>query len=69
MMYAITPVLINVKTLEIVAEHYVRMHGDPVAVPRLYLREFRKQLGGQKQRISLVATTGSSRTPSVLYIS
>jgi len=53
--------LINVKTLEIVAEHYGRTHGDPVAALRLCLREIKKQLGGQKPRISLVATTGSSR--------
>jgi predicted CoA-substrate-specific enzyme activase len=53
--------LINVKTLEIVAEHYGRTHGDPVAALRLCLREVKKQLGGHKPRISLVATTGSSR--------
>ncbi len=53
--------LINVKTLEIVAEHYGRTHGDPVAALRLCLREVKKQLGDQKPRISLVATTGSSR--------
>ena len=53
--------LINVKTLEIVAEHYGRTHGDPVAALRLCLREVKKQLGDHKPRISLVATTGSSR--------
>jgi activator of 2-hydroxyglutaryl-CoA dehydratase len=53
--------LINVKTLEIVAEHYGRTHGDPVAALRLCLREVKKQLGNHKPRISLVATTGSSR--------
>lgn len=53
--------LINAKTLEIVAEHYGRTHGDPVAALRLCLREVKKQLGGHKPRISLVATTGSSR--------
>ncbi len=53
--------LINVKTLEIVAEHYGRTHGDPVAALRLCLREVKKQLGDYKPRISLVATTGSSR--------
>ncbi|NTW68046.1 MAG: activase, partial [Nitrospirae bacterium] len=53
--------LINAKTLEIVAEHYGRTHGDPVAALRLCLREVKKQLGGHKSRISLVATTGSSR--------
>jgi predicted CoA-substrate-specific enzyme activase len=53
--------LINVKTLEIVAEHYGRTHGDPVAALRLCLSEVKKQLGNHKPRISLVATTGSSR--------
>ncbi|MEW6364055.1 MAG: acyl-CoA dehydratase activase [Acidobacteriota bacterium] len=53
--------LINTKTLEIVGEHYGRTHGDPVAALRLSLREVRKQLEGHKPRISLVATTGSSR--------
>jgi len=53
--------LINARTLEIVAEHYGRTHGDPVAALRLCLREVRRQLGGHKPRISLVATTGSSR--------
>lgn len=53
--------LINAKTLEIVAEHYGRTHGDPVAALRLCLREVRKQLGGRRPRITLVATTGSSR--------
>ncbi len=53
--------LINTKTLEIVAEHYGRTHGDPVAACKLCMREAKKQLGGSKPRISLVATTGSSR--------
>jgi len=53
--------LINTRTLEIVAEHYGRTHGDPVAALKLCLREVRKQLGGHKPRIRLVATTGSSR--------
>jgi len=53
--------LINVETLEIVAEHYGRTHGDPVAAIRLCLREIKKQIDGYKPRISLVATTGSSR--------
>jgi len=53
--------LINTKTLEIVAEHYGRTHGDPVAALRDCLREVKKQLGDHKPRISLVATTGSSR--------
>jgi predicted CoA-substrate-specific enzyme activase len=53
--------LISVKTLEIVAEHYGRTHGDPVAALRICLREVKKQLGDHKPQISLVATTGSSR--------
>ncbi|MFC1654397.1 acyl-CoA dehydratase activase-related protein, partial [Myxococcota bacterium] len=53
--------LINAKTLEIVAEHYGRTHGDPVAALKLCLREVKKQLKGQKPKICLVATTGSSR--------
>jgi len=53
--------LINTRTLEIVAEHYGRTHGDPVAALKLCLRNVRKQLGGHKPRIRFVATTGSSR--------
>jgi len=53
--------LINAGTLEIAAEHYGRTHGDPVAALKLCLREVRKQLNGQKPKIRLVATTGSSR--------
>jgi predicted CoA-substrate-specific enzyme activase len=53
--------LINAETLEIVAEHYGRTHGDPVAALKLCLREVREQLGGHKPNIRLVATTGSSR--------
>jgi predicted CoA-substrate-specific enzyme activase len=53
--------LINAGTLEIVAEHYGRTFGDPVAALRLCLQEVRKQLGASRPRISLVATTGSSR--------
>ncbi len=53
--------LINTATLEIVAEHYGRTFGDPVAALRLCLQELRKQLGTHRPRIGLVATTGSSR--------
>ncbi len=53
--------LVNTRTLEIVAEHYGRTHGDPVAALTLCLRAIRTQLGGHKPRIRLVATTGSSR--------
>ena len=60
--------LINAKTLEIVAEHYGRTHGDPVAALKLCLREIREQLGGQRPRIRLVATTGSSRELLGVYL-
>jgi predicted CoA-substrate-specific enzyme activase len=53
--------LINAGTLEIVAEHYGRTFGDPVAALKLCLEEVRKQLGRHRPRIRLVATTGSSR--------
>jgi predicted CoA-substrate-specific enzyme activase len=53
--------LVNAATLEVVAEHYGRTHGDPVAALKLCLREVRKQLGEHRPRIRLVATTGSSR--------
>ncbi|MBW2261897.1 MAG: activase [Deltaproteobacteria bacterium] len=53
--------LINAGTLEIVAEHYGRTFGDPVAALRLCLQELKKQLGRHKPRIRLVAATGSSR--------
>ncbi|MBI5538227.1 MAG: activase [Deltaproteobacteria bacterium] len=53
--------LVNAKTLEIVAEHYGRTHGDPVAALKQCLREVRKQLGTQRPKIRLAATTGSSR--------
>jgi predicted CoA-substrate-specific enzyme activase len=53
--------LVNAETLEVVGEHYGRTHGDPVAALKLCLVELKKQLGGQKPRIRLVAATGSSR--------
>ena len=53
--------LINAATLEIVAEHYGRTHGDPVAALKNCLREVKTQLKGASPKISLVATTGSSR--------
>ena len=52
--------LVNAQTLQIVAAHYGRTHGDPVSALRDCLREVKKQLGA-KPRIRLVATTGSSR--------
>jgi predicted CoA-substrate-specific enzyme activase len=53
--------LVNASTLEIVAEHYGRTHGDPVAALKQCLREVRAQLGDHKPTIRLAATTGSSR--------
>ncbi|MFW5741074.1 MAG: acyl-CoA dehydratase activase, partial [Myxococcota bacterium] len=53
--------LVHAQTLEIVAEHYGRTHGDPVAALKSCLREVRKQLGDHNPRIRLAATTGSSR--------
>jgi len=53
--------LINAETLEIVAEHYGRTYGDPVAALRLCLQEIKEQVGPHRPRIRLVATTGSSR--------
>ena len=53
--------LINAQTLEIVVEHYGRTHGDPVAALKNCLLELKKQLGENKPKIRLVATTGSSR--------
>ncbi len=53
--------LVNASTLEIVAEHYGRTHGDPVAALKQCLREVRSQLGDHKPTIRLAATTGSSR--------
>ncbi len=53
--------LIDRETLDIVAAHYGRTHGDPVGALKNCLREIRGQLGGVRPRITLVATTGSSR--------
>jgi predicted CoA-substrate-specific enzyme activase len=53
--------LVRRDTLEIVASHYGRTHGDPVAALKNCIREVQTQLGGHAPRITLVATTGSSR--------
>ncbi|MFH1811006.1 MAG: acyl-CoA dehydratase activase [Pseudomonadota bacterium] len=53
--------LIHATTLQIVAAHYGRTHGDPVAALKSCLREVQIQLGGARPRIVLAATTGSSR--------
>ncbi len=57
--------LIDYETDEIVAEHYGRTHGDPVAALKKCLievqKQLREQIGDQKVRISLASTTGSSR--------
>ena len=54
--------LVNASTLEIAAEHYGRTHGDPVAALKKCVREIKGQIGPDANpRISIVATTGSSR--------
>lgn len=53
--------LVDQETMEIAAAHYDRTHGDPVAALKRCLREVLAQLNGQKPRITLCATTGSSR--------
>jgi predicted CoA-substrate-specific enzyme activase len=54
--------LVNAKTHEVVASHYGRTHGDPVAALKTCIREIKAQLGdGASPRIKLAATTGSSR--------
>jgi predicted CoA-substrate-specific enzyme activase len=57
--------LIDFETKEIVASYYGRTHGDPVKAVKECLVEVKKQLteqiGTDKVKISLVATTGSSR--------
>jgi len=57
--------LIDIETEEIVAEHYGRTHGDPVEALKKCIIEVKKQLkdqiGDEKIKISLAATTGSSR--------
>jgi predicted CoA-substrate-specific enzyme activase len=53
--------LIDAATHRIVAEHYGRTHGDPVAALKRCLATVREQLGGARPRITLTATTGSSR--------
>jgi len=46
---------------EVVAAHYGRTHGDPVAACKRCLREVIGRLGGVRPKIRFVATTGSSR--------
>ncbi len=53
--------LVDAETLEIAAAHYGRTHGDPVAALKRCLVEVREQIGDAQPRITLVATTGSSR--------
>ncbi|MCU0240915.1 MAG: activase, partial [Vicinamibacteria bacterium] len=53
--------LIDAETFEIVAAHYGRTHGDPVAALKRCLEEVRRALGGVTPRVELCATTGSSR--------
>ncbi|MCU0661399.1 MAG: acyl-CoA dehydratase activase, partial [Myxococcota bacterium] len=54
--------LIDAQSLEIVAAHYGRTHGKPVEALRGCIDEIRAQIGSfASPRITLVATTGSSR--------
>jgi predicted CoA-substrate-specific enzyme activase len=57
--------LIDIETDEVVASHYGRTHGDPVKALKLCFEEIQKQvraeIGDGKIKISLAATTGSSR--------
>ncbi len=53
--------LVNRRTNEIVAEHYGRTHGDPVAAVKECLRQVIRQLDGSSPTIVMTATTGSSR--------
>jgi len=58
-------VLIDIGTEEIVASHYGRTHGDPVKALKNCIIEVKKQLveqiGTSDVKISMAATTGSSR--------
>ncbi len=53
--------LVDAETMQIAAAHYGRTHGDPVAALKRCLAEVQEQIGGARPRVSLVATTGSSR--------
>ncbi len=53
--------LVDADTMEIAAAHYGRTHGDPVAALKRCLAEVQNQIGDARPRISLIATTGSSR--------
>ena len=53
--------LVNIETSKIVAQHYGRTHGDPVSALKECIRQVKKQLNGPAPKITLAATTGSSR--------
>ena len=57
--------LIDIETDEIVADYYGRTHGDPVSALKKCLLEvqgqIKEQIGDAKIKITLSATTGSSR--------
>ncbi len=57
--------LIDMETREITASYYGRTHGDPVKALKLCMGEIKKQvkddIGDERIRITLAATTGSSR--------
>ncbi len=57
--------LIDIETDEIVADYYGRTHGDPVNALKICISEVKKQvhdqIGDSPIKISVAATTGSSR--------
>lgn len=53
--------LIDRETLELAAAHYGRTHGDPVGALKECLRHIKEQCGDVRPRITIAATTGSSR--------
>lgn len=64
--------LIDYETEEIAAAYYGRTHGDPIHAVKICLEEIKKQvqdqIGNGKIKISLVATTGSSREILGVYL-
>lgn len=52
-------ILLNPSTRAVVASHYARTNGDPVAATRHCLRELVNQIGNRS--VTLVGTTGSAR--------
>lgn len=59
-------ILLDPVTRDMVASHYTRTHGDPVAATRECLRALAEQVGNQ--RIALIGTTGSARELAGAYL-